>query len=69
MKKFVKSISNYGKTLQYLRSKFSRYIDTKIKEGNFVDSQISKVTKDTDFDQILERKGSGKPLKVWYENF
>ncbi|GFY77101.1 uncharacterized protein TNIN_106931 [Trichonephila inaurata madagascariensis] len=56
MKNFMKSMNKEGKAFQYLRSKFPRFSDVKIKEGIFVGPQIHEIMKDPAFDKVLEGK-------------
>ena len=56
MKNFVKSMNNNGEAFQYLRSKFPRLSDAKIKVGIFVGPQICKIMKNSTIDQVLEGK-------------
>ena len=46
MKNIVKFMNKNGEALQYLRSKFPRLSDAKIKGGIFVGPQIRKIRKD-----------------------
>ena len=45
-----------GEAFKYLRLKFPRLSDAKIKEGIFVGPQIREICKDANFDQILKGK-------------
>ena len=64
MKNFVKAINKNGTAFHYLRQKFPRLSEAKIKEGIFVGPQIRNLLKDEHFDTILE----GKEKKAW-DNF
>jgi len=59
MKNFVKAMDRNGTGFQYLRSKFPRLSDAKIKEGIFVGPQIRNLMKDVDFERSLNN--SEKP--------
>lgn len=61
MKNFVKAMNKNGAAFQYLRQKFSRLSEAKIKEGIFVGPQIRNLFKDDNFDSVLE----GKEKKAW----
>ncbi|GFV00599.1 uncharacterized protein TNCV_915391 [Trichonephila clavipes] len=56
IKNFVNSTKKDGEVFQYLRSKFPRLSDARIKKGILVDPQIRKILKSPPLDQILERK-------------
>lgn len=56
VKNFVKKLKPDGKGLSYLRNKFPRLSDAKLKEGVFVGPQIRKLIDDTGFDRALEPK-------------
>ena len=52
MKNFVKGINKEGKAFRYLRNKFPKISDAKVKEGIFVRPQIHQLMKDHAFDQV-----------------
>jgi len=54
MKNFVKSINQEETVFTYLREKFSRLSDAKLKEGIFIGPQIRELIKDEYFDKLLE---------------
>ena len=56
MENSVKSTNKIREAFQYLRSKFPRLSDAKIKKGIFVGSQICIIMNNPAFDQILARK-------------
>jgi hypothetical protein len=53
MKNFVKGLSKDGNGINYLKKKFPRISDAKIKEGIFVGPQIREVLTDPNFDLVL----------------
>lgn len=53
MKNFVKAMDRNGHGFQYLKDKFPRISEAKIKEGIFVGPQIRKVMNDPAFDGTL----------------
>lgn len=53
MKNFVKALDKNGAGFQYLREKFPRLSEAKVKEGIFVGSQIRKLFKDSVYDEKL----------------
>lgn len=53
MKNFVKAMDKTGEAFLYLRKKFPRLSEAKIKEGIFVGPQIHKLFKDEHFNNIL----------------
>jgi hypothetical protein len=61
MKNFVKAMDKEGRAFSYLKEKFPRISDAKIKEGIFVGPQIRKLFGDAQFDSILE----GKEKDAW----
>ena len=61
MKNFVKGLPKPGVAFQYLRSKFPKVSDAKLKEGVFVGPQIRKILADREFDEILV----GNELEAW----
>lgn len=54
MKNFVKAMNKDGKGFQYLKTKFPRISETKLKEGIFVGPQIRELMKDTTFIMKLQ---------------
>lgn len=61
MKNLVKAMDKNGAAFQYLRQKFPRLSEAKIKEGIFVGPQIRNLFKDENFDLVLE----GKEKTAW----
>ena len=61
MKNFVKGMNQEGQAFKYLRDKFPRLSDAKVKEGIFVGPQIRQLVKDPAFDRVLE----GKEKEAW----
>jgi hypothetical protein len=61
MKNFVKAMNQDGEAFKYLRAKFPRLSEAKVKEGIFVGPQIRDILKDPAFDEILE----GKEKAAW----
>ena len=53
MKNFVKGMDRTGKGFTYLKNKFPRVSDAKIKEGIFVGPQTRELMKDQNFDEQL----------------
>ncbi|KAJ8886487.1 hypothetical protein PR048_012698 [Dryococelus australis] len=51
---FVKAISKDGEACKYLRAKFSRLSEAKVKKGVFVGPQISEIFCDTQFNKVLQ---------------
>jgi len=60
-----------GQAFKYLKEKFPRLSEAKIKEGVFIGPQIRKLLKDEHFDQILRgfEKNAWKSFKLVVENF
>ncbi|GBO23060.1 hypothetical protein AVEN_5077-1 [Araneus ventricosus] len=56
MKNFVKAMDCGGSGFQYLRLKFPKVSETKIKEGIFVGPQFRQLMKDPVFESKLTRK-------------
>lgn len=54
MKNFVKAMNRDGPAFGYLKQKFPRISEAKIKEGIFVGPQIRQLLRDSDFDIVLE---------------
>jgi hypothetical protein len=50
MKNFVKAMDQNGMEFLYLKSKFPKVSDAKIKEGSFVGPQIRKLISNEPFD-------------------
>jgi len=61
MKNFVKTMNKDGSGLKFLKEKFPRISEAKIKEGIFVSPQIREVMNDTHFEELLE----GSELNAW----
>lgn len=61
MKNFVKAMNREGQAFKYIREKFSKLSDAKVKEGIFVGPQIRELVRDPAFDQVLE----GKEKEAW----
>ena len=60
MKQFMKALPKDGETFKYLSSKFLRLFEAKLKEGVFVGSDIRKLMKDNNFENVMnyvERSG------------
>lgn len=55
IKNFVKKLKPGSKSFLYIREKFPRLSEAKVKEGVFVGPQIKKLMKDLEFDKTLER--------------
>nr|XP_036219079.1 uncharacterized protein LOC118680996 [Bactrocera oleae] len=55
MKNFVKAINKDGAGFQYLKTKFPRISDAKLKEGIFVGPQIRELMKDEAFESKLSK--------------
>lgn len=58
IKNFVKALDKEGNAFKYLKNKFPRISEAKIKEGIFVGPQIRQLFKDANFRQILNDKES-----------
>ena len=56
MKNFVKAMDKTRLAFQYIRDKFSRISEAKVKEGVFVGPQIRELLEDSAFDRILKGK-------------
>ena len=54
MKNFVKGMNKEGQALRYLRNKFPKISDAKVKKGIFVAPQIRQLMKDPAFDEVLK---------------
>jgi hypothetical protein len=57
MKHFVKAMDKNGADFMYLKHKFPRLSDAKIKEGIFVGPQIRELMKDKQFEKQLNEVG------------
>lgn len=55
IKNFVKKLKPGGGPLSYLKQKFPRLSEAKIKEGVFVGPQIRKLLNDSEFEKTLDR--------------
>ena len=53
MKNFVKGMNRIGKGFTYLKTKYPRVSDAKIKEGIFVGPQIRELMRDQKFDKAF----------------
>lgn len=53
MKNFVKAMNKEGRGFQYLKQRFPKITDAKIKEGIFVGPQINLLMRDTKFEEAL----------------
>lgn len=54
IKQFVKALQQYKPAFQYLKTKFPKISDAKIKEGIFVGSQIRELILDENFDSTMD---------------
>ena len=61
IKIFVKGMNKEGQAFRYLRDKFPKRRDAKVKEGIFVGPQICQLTKDPAFDEVLK----GQEKETW----
>lgn len=61
VKQFVKALKKDGEAFNYLKVKFAKISDAKLKEGIFVGPQIREVMNDTQFDSRLQ----GNELAAW----
>ncbi|ESN93095.1 hypothetical protein HELRODRAFT_165255 [Helobdella robusta] len=61
MKNFVKSMNKEEQAFKYLRNKFPKLSDAKVKEGIFVGPQIRELVKDPAFDEVLK----GQEKEAW----
>ena len=61
VKNYVKTIVRDGNAFGYLKSKFPKHSETKIKEGVFIGPQIRELMQDLEFDECL----SSEERKVW----
>ena len=62
MKNFVKAINQEEAAFIYLREKFPRLSETKLKEGIFFGPQIRELIKDEYFDKLLQ----GDEKAAWH---
>ena len=53
MKQFVKALPKDGETFKYLSTKFPLLSQGKLKEGVFVGSDIRKLMKDNNFENVM----------------
>ena len=65
MKNFVEGINKEGQAFRYLRNKFTKISDAKVKEDIFVGPQIRQLMKDPAFDEVLtvQEKETWEALK------
>ncbi|KAJ4446671.1 hypothetical protein ANN_13368 [Periplaneta americana] len=56
MKNFVKALDKHGQGFGYLRIKFPKLSDSKLKEGIFIGPQIHEITHDDNFVELLTKK-------------
>lgn len=54
MKNFHEATDQDGPAFNYLKTKFLRFSEAKIKEGVFIGPQIRELFKDGNFDQIIQ---------------
>jgi len=54
MKNFVKAMNQEEAAFTYLREKFRRLSEAKLKEGIFIGPQIRDIIKDECFDKLLQ---------------
>jgi hypothetical protein len=57
MKNFIKAMDKNGTGFMYLKLKFLRLSDAKIKEGIFVGPQVRELIKDEQFEEQLNEVG------------
>lgn len=71
MKNFVKALNRDGPAFQYLRQKFPRLSESKVKEGIFVGPQIRNILKDEQFDNTLTdiEKNAWNDFRLVVTNF
>ena len=71
MKNFIKSVNKHGKDFEYLRKKFLKLTDAKLKEGVFIGLQIHDIIDDDLSEHLLmETEESAWPtFKVVFLNF
>ena len=61
MKQFVKAMKETSPVLSYLKSQFSKFSDSKRKEGIFVGAQIRKLFNDGNFEEVMNLN----ELRAW----
>lgn len=71
IKSFIKNLEPDGKAYMFLREKFPRLSDAKLKEGVFVGPQIKKLINDPGFDKVLDsnEKAAWKSFKKVVHGF
>jgi len=71
MKNFVKTMNQEEAAFTYLREKFTRLSEAKLKEGIFIDPQIWDLTKDEYFVKLLQgnEKAAWDSLKFVVKGF
>lgn len=71
MKQFFKALPKDGKTFAYIRSKFLKLSEAKVKAGVFVGPQIRKLMQDEEFETCINRneKRAWRSIKEVIENF
>lgn len=71
MKNFVKAMKKDGEAFKYLREKFPRLSEAKVKEGIFVGPQIRELFRDRYFDEVLQgdEKAAWQSFKDVCSNF
>lgn len=71
MKNFVKALNREGQAFQYLKKKFTKMTDAKLKEGIFIGPQIKELMNDKTFESTLnskEKQAWTSMIKV-FQNF
>ena len=53
MKNFIKTVNKHGKGFEYLRVKFPKLSDAKLKEGIFIGPQICEIINDDLYEHLL----------------
>jgi hypothetical protein len=71
MKNFVKAMDRDGQAFKYLRDKFPRMSDEKVKEGVFVGPQIRHILRDEEFDRLVtgDEKCAWNAFRLVVDNF
>ncbi|KAK5643931.1 hypothetical protein RI129_007776 [Pyrocoelia pectoralis] len=71
MKNLVKAMNQEGEAFKYLKTKFPKLSDAKIKEGIFVGPQIRELMKDGTFNRVIEgkEKAAWEAFKTIVHNF
>ena len=71
MKNFVKAMDRDGQAFKYLRDKFPRMSDAKVKEGVFVGPQIRDILRDEQFDRLItgDEQCAWKAFRLVTDNF